>query len=274
MAAKKEALLEEIEQLEKQIKQVKSSLEDIVKVVRTGSEDRVKTYIKGFDEELDGGIQNKHIVLISGTSGTLKSSLALSILYNNTKNRGIKGLYLSLEESKESLVKTLEGLNMNDISEKELMIVDIGRMRAEHMEVNSHKDWFKIIEKYLEKKVKTDEISLLVLDSLTALSSFSKSENLRNDIFYFFNFLKKLGLTSFIISESNLEINNGSPARSIEENLSDGVINLRFYEANGSVELRIRCVKLRHSNHNTNYFILSQSDSGFLIAPINNDGCE
>jgi len=274
MAAKKDELLKEIVKLEKQIKQVKSSIEDVAKAVKSDDEEKVKTYIRGFDGALDGGIQKKHIVLISGTSGTLKSSLGLSILYNNLKNKGLKGLYISLEESKDSLLQTMKGLNMNDFNEEDLMVVDVGRMRTDYKEADQQSDWIGIIEKYLEKKIKTAKISLVVLDSLTALTSFSSAESVRKDIFQFFNFLKKLGVTSFLITELNTTFNNGAIVQNVEEFLSDGLINVGFYEVNGRVELRIRCIKLRHSNHIPNYFILSHEDGGFAVTPIDNNDAE
>src|SRR3990172_428152 len=56
--------------------------------------DRVKTYIEGLDDTLDGGIPKGHVVLVSGSPGTMKTSVTFSILYHNVK-AGSKGLYIS-----------------------------------------------------------------------------------------------------------------------------------------------------------------------------------
>ena len=45
---------------------------------------RVKTFIKGLDKEIDGGIPKGSIVMIAGKPGTMKSSLAFNILYKKT----------------------------------------------------------------------------------------------------------------------------------------------------------------------------------------------
>ena len=63
-----------------------------------------KTYIKGLDEELGGGIPEGHIILVSGTPGTMKSSVAYNILYNNIKSEDSVGVYVSLEQSRENLL--------------------------------------------------------------------------------------------------------------------------------------------------------------------------
>ncbi|UCF09195.1 MAG: hypothetical protein JSW28_00930, partial [Thermoplasmata archaeon] len=46
------------------------------------------TYINGLDKQLEGGIPEEHIVLIAGAAGTMKSSIAYNILYNNVKQNG------------------------------------------------------------------------------------------------------------------------------------------------------------------------------------------
>ena len=45
--------------------------------------ERLKTYIERFDQELGGGIPKGHVVLVSGTPGTMKTSLVFSIIYNS-----------------------------------------------------------------------------------------------------------------------------------------------------------------------------------------------
>jgi len=45
--------------------------------------DRVRTFIHGFDEKLGGGIPEGAIVLLTGEPGTMKSTIAFNILYQN-----------------------------------------------------------------------------------------------------------------------------------------------------------------------------------------------
>ena len=44
--------------------------------------EKIKTYIEGLDQRLEGGIPPGHIVLVCGTSGSMKSSLTFNIGYN------------------------------------------------------------------------------------------------------------------------------------------------------------------------------------------------
>ena len=49
------------------------------------AQDRIRTYIRGFDEQLEGGIPKGHVVLFSGTPGTMKSSVTWNILWHNAQ---------------------------------------------------------------------------------------------------------------------------------------------------------------------------------------------
>ena len=44
---------------------------------------RIKTYIEGLDEVMQGGMPKGSVVLLSGVSGTMKSSVAFSTLFYN-----------------------------------------------------------------------------------------------------------------------------------------------------------------------------------------------
>ena len=84
--------------------------------------DRIKTYIEGFDEQLDGGIPKGHIVMLCGTPGTMKSSTAFHILFQNAMLDQIRTLYISLEESKTQLLNSMSELGMKVKGDTKLFI--------------------------------------------------------------------------------------------------------------------------------------------------------
>src|SRR2546426_5020688 len=162
--------------------------------------DRVKTYIQGFDEALGGGVPKGHVVLLSGSPGTMKTSVTFSILYNNVK-AGSKGLYISLEENHEDLKGAMEDLGMAGVDNMELYILDVSKIRLEHKDEELNKNWLDILIKYIEQRVKVNHFDLVAIDSLAALYSLNKMENPRRELFPFFGFLKSLDATTFLISE-------------------------------------------------------------------------
>jgi len=226
------------------------------------NEDRIQTFIDGFDNKIGGGIKKGHVVLLAGTPGTMKSSVALSMLYNNVKKRGVNVLYISIEENKESLLTAMEMLGFGNIDENKFFIVDIGKLRLEHTDADVGRDWFKILKEYLRKKVENEGVEIVVIDSLTAIYSLATIANPRQELFHFFGFLKRLGVTTFLISETQ---QNGSAFGPYHEDyLADGTIQLRFVDVGEvDVQLRIRAVKMRHSKIHHGYLTLIFRDGQF-----------
>jgi len=224
--------------------------------------DRILTYIEGFDNKIGGGIKKGHVVLLAGTPGTMKSSVALNILYNNVKKRAINVLYVSIEESKESLLVAMEQLGFGGIDESKFFIVDIGKLRLEHTDADVGRDWFKILKEYLRKKVENEGVEIVVIDSLTAIYALANIANPRQELFHFFGFLKRLGVTTFLISETQANGNTFGPYH--EDFLADGTILLKFVDVGETdVQLRVRAVKMRHSKIHHGYLTLIFRDGQF-----------
>ncbi len=227
----------------------------------------IKTYIDGFDEVLAGGIPEGHTVLISGTPGTMKSSVCLNLLYKNHLHAKKKSLYISLEETKDSLVTGMRMLDMKDFNDKDLFIVDLARLRMEYDEVDQMHDWLRFVTEYLTRRVKEDNIEIIAIDSLTALYSLIDLEKPRQQLFQFFGFLKKLGVTSFLISEMSPGNEEIGPYR--EDFLADGNIMLKLHEVGDTdIQLRIRCVKMRHVKHDRRYYVLMHRGDRFMTTSV------
>ncbi len=227
---------------------------------------KVKTYVEGFDELLDGGIPKGSLVLICGTPGTMKTTLAYSILHSNASN-GSKALFITLEEDQEGISSAMEELGMKSLDDSNLYVLDVGQIRREHRSEEVAKDWFDILSKYIEQRVKEDKFDIVAIDSLAALYSLFKMDNPRRDLYHFFGFLKDLGTTTFMVSEipygKNQLVSFG------EDFLADGILLLKQYEVGETdVQLRIRCVKMRKVNHFQGYLTLIRADEKFMVTRV------
>ena len=90
---------------------------------------RIQTKMEGLDEVLGGGIPEGSVVLVSGAPGTMKTSLTYHILHANAL-AGVRGLYVSLEQSRASLVDHTEGLGYRlEDADGKLSILDLGTLR-------------------------------------------------------------------------------------------------------------------------------------------------
>ncbi|MEM4160369.1 MAG: ATPase domain-containing protein [Thermoplasmata archaeon] len=229
--------------------------------------DRIKTFVEGLDEDLSGGLPRGHIILITGTPGTMKSSLVLNILFHNAVSNNMKSLYISVEESKESLLATMRNLGMEPVDERKLFIVDVAKLRLEHQEADEARDWLKILKEYIFRRVRDEKFEIVAIDSLTALYSLVSFTNPRNELFHFFGFLRELGVTVLLICEAVSEESSFGLYR--EDYLADGIIQLKFTSLGESdVSLRIRIVKMRHTKVHHGYKALIVRDGKFVTTPV------
>lgn len=232
---------------------------------------RIKTHVEGFDECMEDGIPEGHMILICGSAGTMKSTLAYSILYKEVSQNDLRGLYITLEQSRGNLLTHIEGMKMNPSAVgKNLSILDLTQMRSElFMEgqdkiLEGQDMWINFISRLAELIRNVEGCKLLVLDSLNALYSLVNFTNPRNELFLFFEKFRSLGMTTFFIAESTSD-NAPCGEFGIEDFMCDGIIRLTMREEGDTFNRYIRCVKMRSSRLDTSYFPLLVTDSGFKI---------
>src|SRR2546425_4579299 len=219
------------------------------------------THVDGLDAPLlAGGIPKGSVVLLAGAPGTMKSSLAFAALFNNAL-RGRKGLYITLEQSRESLMHHMKGLGMDpDAARGNLSILDLGALRAKVEEARGPA-WLDLFKMYTQTLRATFPYDFLVLDSLNALEILAKFERHRREVFELFKWLRGLGATAFVTSEVPPESEAGGDYRSFanhrEDYLSDGILHLKLAKRGDfGGQRQIRVVKMRGERHSTDYHAL------------------
>ncbi|NJL44557.1 MAG: hypothetical protein HC945_04585 [Nitrosarchaeum sp.] len=249
---------------------------------------RVRTHIKGFDENIEGGIPEGHLCLISGTAGSMKSSVCFNILFSEAVE-GRVGLYVSLEQSAESLVKHMVNLDFDlqktrlviikDLSRMRdeiealkspqkgaVVIVDVGAIRKEikDLRVADNRSWLNAVKNIIKKLKEETSCNIFALDSMSALYVLSKFDNPRIELFYFFEFLRDLNMTSLLISEQTSGTDTARYAQyELEEFLSDAIIQLKLTPFRRNVVREINVVKMRATAVNLDIFSLEFKNGAF-----------
>ncbi len=226
--------------------------------------ERIKTYIERLDEQLEGGIPKDTVSLICGTPGCMKSSLAYSILYKNAVANNLKGVYITLEQEIESLKRQMGTLGMAEENEN-LVIVDNDMIDRElgvdmRFELNS----IKKAQYFLEDYLKREDFDLLVIDPINALYSLTAIKNPRRAIYNFFAELRKMSVTSLVVSEMHLG-DNKYGKYGVEDFLADAIIHLDFRKEKDMLERYLGIVKMRYTNHDLQYYPLLYNKDGFVI---------
>src|SRR2546427_2484554 len=159
----------------------------------------VSTHVAGLDAALGGGIPQGSIVLVAGTPGTMKSSLIYNIMYHNAK-AGRRGLYITLEQTTDSLRIAMERMGYGPMDEGRLYVLDLGVLRTSLKKAEGTKDWVSIIIDIVKEAVAVNEYQILALDSMEALYALANFEVPRRGLFQLYASIREPGLTTFLLT--------------------------------------------------------------------------
>ncbi len=225
------------------------------------------TYVEGLDRALGGGVPKGSTILVAGTPGTMKTSLVLWMMQENARANGTKSLYVSLEQSAESLRWGAERMGMGELKEALVYILDLAQLRRGMERSEGSKDWVTILLEIIKEAVNSTGYQILGIDSLEALYALTEMKNPRREMFHFLTALKEYDLTTFAIAETAFGENR--LAKWGEDFLADGILQLRQVEVGETdVQLRLRCVKMRWMNHDHNALALNHDGDRFFVTHV------
>ncbi len=215
--------------------------------------DRVSTGICGLDELTDGGLPSNTVNLISGPAGSAKSLFGMQYVHNGAVECGDRGIFLTLEESRESVIRAAKayGMDMAALEEQgRLDLIDFGELRAE-MDMDSEMDMgvvsFRNLRDFLESQTKDSETKRVVIDSISAIGLYyANVEELRRELFAFCRFLKEQEFTSVLVTEA---LGSGKTRFDVEQFVADSIISLGYENVGGEYRRTITIYKMRFTKH-------------------------
>ncbi|MHA1291530.1 MAG: RAD55 family ATPase [Promethearchaeota archaeon] len=199
---------------------------------------RIKTGVPGLDDLIEGGIPENFIILVSGTSGTGKTTFCMQYLVEGVKNNE-KGIYIGLGEDIEIIQKSMTnfGMDLDKLAENdELVFADIPALELEEVEV--------LLEGLSE------ETRRLVIDPLSALLFRYENMELRQKIRELVEIIRRKSITALITTELP-ENSKGISRFGIEDFLSDGIIVLYYFREGAKRYRGIEVRKMRGTFHSS-----------------------
>jgi len=225
------------------------------------SQAKIPTFVSGLDEKMGGGVPKGHVVLVSGPTGSMKTTFAFNILHNLEE---VPSIYITLEQNRKSLMRQMRHFGM-DIPPDRLNphIVDVSLIRRKLGFLND-KTLSIAIQKFVTTLQRELQAEIVVIDSLESLYLLLNMTNPRNQLFNFCEGLRDLGITTFLISEMDEEqVSFG--IYGCETFLSDSIIHLSKERVGNTMGRLIRVVKMREEKHAEDFFPLIVDKSFSIV---------
>ncbi|HEY5114082.1 MAG TPA: circadian clock protein KaiC [Nakamurella sp.] len=234
----------------------------VLPLIETGlayqaSNERISTGIDRLDHMLDGGVYRGSTVLVSGGSGTGKTSLA-GHMVDAACRRGERALYVSYEESQDQVLRNMGsiGLDLNRWVESGLLRLWAVRPAAYGLE-----------EHLVQLQRRLDEFgpSLVVLDAMAGLNHIGTSTSVSATIASQIDMIKSRGVTAVLTALTHYGQDESSVMA--VSSLMDTWLLLRNTELDGERNRLLLVIKSRGSAHSNQVreFVLTARGAELLV---------
>ena len=230
---------------------------------------KIRTMIEGFDEITHGGLPMGRTTLVSGTSGTGKTLLAVQFLYQGIKYFDYPGLFVTFEESPKDIIQNAYSFGWDLqrlVDDGKLFILDASP-DPEGQEVVGSFDLSALIER-IQYAIRKYKAKLVSIDSVTAVfQQYDAASVVRREIFRLVARLKQLDVTSIVTTERIEEY--GPVARyGVEEFVSDNVVIVRNVLEGERRRRTVEILKLRGTTHMKGEYPFTITQDGINIFPL------
>lgn len=231
---------------------------------------KLETGVAGLDQVTLGGLPSGRTTLVSGTTGTGKTLLALEFLARGIQRRDEPGVFITFEERPQEIRRNAAALGL-DIAAWEKAgswaFVDASDAGPESEEVVGSYDFGGLMAR-VAHAVRTIGAARVSFDSLGAVfSRFADAAVVRLELQRVATALRDLEVTSLLTAERADEY--GPISRlGIEEFVADNVVLLRNVLAQERRRRTVEILKLRGAPHRTGEWLFTiDKKQGLVVLP-------
>lgn len=218
---------------------------------------RLTSGIPGLDKLIGNGFLENDVYLITGGTGTGKTTFCLQFLWEGLQ-KGENGIFFSLEQLPEDILDDAEACGW-DFKK----YIKEGKFKLDYQDPFDMVDIVSLTkEKAMQMKAKR-----IVIDSTSLFGMVFKSEHeLRKKLYEIIKHFKGMGAVVLITSEI-LEDFKSLSRFGVEEFVVDGIILMHYLEfgsgGSGTRSLLIR--KMRKTNHGQDIYPMEITSKGIRI---------
>jgi KaiC/GvpD/RAD55 family RecA-like ATPase len=223
----------------------------------------IRSGIPGLDEILGGGMLKNTIYTLSGPTGSGKSTFGMQFLVSGATQEKQPGLYISIEETKESTYFHMSGYKWDlDKLErnKQLVFLDYPIYEV---------DQFLAQNSAIAEIINTLGIERVVIDSIMPVALLFNGEDERKRGFLkLIDNIRKWKTTTLILSEDVPATTQDvlPDTRYGIESFTDGWLHLYFlYERARERKRAIEVLKAKGVSHSTKIYPIDLNEAGFTV---------
>jgi circadian clock protein KaiC len=237
---------------------------------RTEAVAKLRTGISGFDEMALGGLPEGRPTVVTGTTGSGKTLLAVQFLAEGVRQFDQPGVLVTFEEPPSAIRRNVASLGFDIAGWEEKgkwAFVDASRGESEEqVEVGAY-DFGALVSR-IEHAVQRIGAKRLSIDSLEAIfSRFADSGSVRRQLFEVAAAVNDMGVTSVITAERAHD-HDGISRFGVEEFVADNVVILRNVLEQEKRRRTVEILKLRGAPHRSGEFSFAiDPDAGLTVIP-------
>ena len=221
---------------------------------------RLSTGIPRLDELLGGGLLPRSVTLVSGSTGTGKTTLGMQFLLEGAKRKQ-RGIFVTLEEGPAQILASAGALSLSLREAVDAGMVNIIYLSRASVRAGQ-------FSSLLTEAIKSHKAQRLVLDSASYFVTYGVDEDeLRQLLYGLVRRLKTLGVTSLFTLESKALFTMDQITDRDLSPTSDNLIVLRYDDEAERLDPFIAVVKTRGSAHDPGLYRYAFGEGGIRIGP-------
>jgi circadian clock protein KaiC len=218
-----------------------------------------KSGIEALDQLVGGSLDYGTSTLIIGPSGSGKSTLAMQYIHSGLE-RGEKAYFISFDETESVFMRRASGLGMDLSAFQERGSFTFRQVDPAELSPGE-------LTATLRYQVEQEGATMIVLDSLSGYQhAMQEGQHMLLQMHEIVTYLNQQGVLTFLIlTQSGMVGNMQSPIDLTY--LSDAVMLMRFFEAQGEIRRAVSVLKKRTGRHETTIRELKIDAQGIRVGP-------
>jgi circadian clock protein KaiC len=231
-----------------------------LKLDKEVTSDRISTGIPSVDDMLGGkGFFKGSSILVSGTAGTGKSSLAASFVDGACKNKE-RCLYFAFEEPPQQIIRNMRSINMDLDKHVKAGLLKFCAARPTLYGLEMH-----LVA--MHKEIQNFKPSVVVIDPITNFISIGTLSEVRNMLIRLIDFLQNEQITAMFSALTQNDMINNQTDEAISS-LVDTWLTIEDIEMNGERNRAMYIMKSRGMKHSNQVREFVISDDGIELIDV------